>query len=193
MSNLDPLHSESLDSSSNRQIARSQETIQRDRFELLSAYMDGEVTADERRKVEDWLANDPTVQQLHARLLNLRHAFQSMPVPVTDDASVRKTVDAVLAKVDRRPRLSVIWGGIAIAAVAVGAVTTALLNGDRSPIPQIADRSTPSQAVQPSAAPDSASMLVALDKPLVSLPKTPVANPADSTQDNLPSDTGNVR
>jgi hypothetical protein len=37
-----------------------------DRFELLSAYIDGEVTAAERKQVEEWLATDPTVQQLHA-------------------------------------------------------------------------------------------------------------------------------
>jgi hypothetical protein len=42
--------------------------VKRDRFELLSAYLDGEVTATERKQVEEWLANDASVQCLYARL-----------------------------------------------------------------------------------------------------------------------------
>ena len=38
--------------------------MKRDGYELLSAYLDGEVTAAERKQVEEWLANDPTVQSL---------------------------------------------------------------------------------------------------------------------------------
>lgn len=34
---------------------------QRDRFELLDAYHDGEVTAAEQRQIEQWLATDPEV------------------------------------------------------------------------------------------------------------------------------------
>lgn len=33
--------------------------LHRDRFELLSAYIDHEVTADERRQVEAWINEDP--------------------------------------------------------------------------------------------------------------------------------------
>uniref|UniRef100_A0ACD5GTL5 Anti-sigma factor family protein n=1 Tax=Desertifilum tharense IPPAS B-1220 TaxID=1781255 RepID=A0ACD5GTL5_9CYAN len=33
--------------------------LKRDRFELLSAYLDGEVTASERQQVENWLDTDP--------------------------------------------------------------------------------------------------------------------------------------
>jgi anti-sigma factor RsiW len=39
----------------------------RDRFELLSAYLDGELTATERRQIEDWLKTAPEVQRLYAR------------------------------------------------------------------------------------------------------------------------------
>jgi anti-sigma factor RsiW len=34
-----------------------------ERFELLSAYLDGEVTASERKQVEAWLATDRAFQQ----------------------------------------------------------------------------------------------------------------------------------
>lgn len=173
------------------QPSRSPDVMQRDRFELLSAYLDGEVSADERRQVEHWLAHDPTVQQLHARLLKLRTSFQSMPVPVSDERAVQQTVDAVLSRVDRRPRLSLIWGGIAIAAVAVGAITSALL-GENSPLPQLAQTNqNEAQTAQPDA--NSEPLLVALDKPLVSIPKTPVA-PATEPVPSIPVESSdNIR
>lgn len=166
---------------------RALDVMHRDRFELLSAYMDGEVTADERRQVEEWLTNDPTVQRLHERLLKLRQSFQTMPVPASDERSVERTVDSVLARVDRRPRPAVLWGGIAIAAVVIGAVSSVFL-GDRSPVPQLAQ--VPQESPQ-QVAPDSTSepLLVALDKPLISIPATSSSpqggdnpiNPSNST------------
>lgn len=161
------------------QPSRSPDVLQRDRFELLSAYMDGEVSADERRQVEDWLANDPTVQQLHARLLKLRQAFQAMPVPTSNDKTVQHTVDAVLARVDRRPRLSVIWGGIAVAAVAVGALTSALI-GESPFKPQLAQKPDQPTNVQSPVATEEP-LLIALDKPLVSISETPSETPKQST------------
>lgn len=149
---------------------RALDVMHRDRFELLSAYMDGEVTADERRQVEEWLANDPTVQRLHERLLKLRQSFQAMPVPISDERSVARTVDSVLARVDRRPRPAILWGGIAIAAVVVGAVSSVFL-GEHAPVPQLAQapkESTQQPANEATAEP----LLVALDKPLISIPTT---------------------
>lgn len=188
--NFEPLSS----AANSEQASRLPDVMQRDRFEMVSAYLDGEVSADERRQVEEWLETDPTVQRLHTRLLRLRQAFQSMPIPTSDEQTVQQTVDAVLARVDRRPRLSVIWGGIAIAAVAVGAVTSMLVGGDRSFVPQFAKESN-SENVQPSVAnSESEPLLVALDKPLVSLPKTPVAGENQAPQNQVPLETNdNVR
>jgi anti-sigma factor RsiW len=148
--------------------------IQRDRFELLSAYLDGEVTAVERKQVEEWLAHDPTVQQLHSRLLKLRQAFQTMPVPQSE-RSVEETVDGVFSRVERRPKLTLIWGGAAIAALFMAALGTAFL-GEHTPTPQIA-RST-DQLQAPRADSSDEPVLVALDRPLVAIPKAPVAEPA---------------
>ncbi|MEX0269988.1 anti-sigma factor [Leptolyngbyaceae cyanobacterium UHCC 1019] len=169
--------------------ARSLDAVQRDRFEMLSAYMDGEVTADERRTVEEWLANDPTVQKLHTRLLRLRQTFQAMPVPSTDEKAVQQTVDAVLARIDRRPRFSVIWGGVALAAVAVGAISTSLM-GDRSPFFQMAQSSRDPAQTQTAAKPEP--LLIALDEPLIAISKTPVAAQAESVSpSSLSRDSNN--
>jgi anti-sigma factor RsiW len=148
----------------------------RDRFELLSAYLDGEVTASERKQVEEWLATDASIQQLHTRLLNLRQAFRSIPVPAPVQ-SVEKTVDQVLAKVDRRPRFRpVLWGGAALAAAFMGAVT--LFNVREPQMAQVKP-AQPSVATQsPSVAePD---MMVALDRPVVKM----ATNPAPTRQRN---------
>ncbi len=44
----------------------------RDRFELLNAYLDGEVTAAQRQQIDNWLTTDSQVQCLYARALKLR-------------------------------------------------------------------------------------------------------------------------
>jgi anti-sigma factor RsiW len=149
--------------------------IQRDRFELLSAYLDGEVTAAERKLVEEWLANDVTVQRLHSRLLKLRHGLQSMPVPTAPHAT-EQTVDAVLARLERKPKLSLIWGGAAIAALFVGALVSNILSGGQAPVPQIA-KGSQQPAIETPQTNVNEVLLVALDKPLVDIPKAPVAVP----------------
>jgi anti-sigma factor RsiW len=188
--NFDPHNSKKMPSSSadSNSSARSLDAVQRDRFEMLSAYMDGEVTADERRTVEEWLTNDPTVQKLHARLLKLRQTFQAMPVPTASEKAVQQTVDAVLARVDRRPRFSAIWGGIALAAVAIGAISTNLM-GDRSFF-QMAQSSRDPVQTQPAVKPEP--LLIALDQPLIAISKTPVAAQADSGSPSpLPQNSNN--
>ncbi len=148
------------------------ETLLRDRFELLSAYVDGEVSAAERRQVEEWLSNDPTVQQLHSRLMRLHQAFETMPAPVATQ-SHQEIANAVFERVEQRARRRWFLGGLAaLAAVAVAAVSV-LLPGEQSPIPQLANESTKEVPVKPGNG--SEPLLIALDKPLVDIPKSPVA------------------
>jgi hypothetical protein len=59
------------------------DVTKRDRFELLSAYLDGEVTPVEGRLVATWLSEDPETQCLYRRLLALRQAMRTMPVEPT--------------------------------------------------------------------------------------------------------------
>lgn len=148
-----------------------QELVQRDRFELLSAYLDGEVTATERRQVEEWLTADPSIQRLYSRLLKLRQGFQSLPVP-TPQQSVQQTVEKVLERVERRPRLQLLWGGAAIAAAAAVALLTGVPLG-RGPVPQFAER----PQSEPTTAINSEALLIALDQPLVPIPKAAESNP----------------
>lgn len=150
--------------------------VKRDRFELLSAYLDGEVTAAERRQVEEWLAKDASVQRLYARLLKLRQSVQTLPVPAAKQ-SPETTFQQVWARLRRRSQLTWMFGGVAIAACALGAVTS-LLPGSESRTLQLAQQPQiePKPATTTPVVPVSP-LMVALNNPVIEIPKTAVASP----------------
>lgn len=145
----------------------------RDRFELLSAYLDGEVTADEKRQVEALLATDPAMQRLHARLLKLRHSFRMMPVPLPEQP-VEETVQQVFARIERKPRRIVVWGGMAIAALFVGVLAGVAPRTDF--IPSIAHAPQSEESVP------SQGLMIALDRPVIEIPKAAVSIPNPSVE-----------
>lgn len=142
----------------------------RDRFELLSAYLDGEVTAAERRQVEGWLANDADVQCLHARLLKLRQGMRSIPVPASNQP-VEQTVTQVFSRLDRRPRKALAWGG-AIAALFMGAIVSG------QPGLQSASDLAQSPAASSNPNVSSVALMIPLDRPVIEIPKAAVSTPA---------------
>jgi len=172
--------------------------LQRDRFELLSAYLDGEVTAAERKQVEEWLATDPVIKRLYTRLLELRQGLQSMPVPAASQ-SVEQTVDAVFKRVNRRPKQILLWGGAAVAALFVGAVS-GFLPGSNAFRPQFARSPVEGAgATQNAQVPSSAqsvnsdALMIALDQPVVEIPKAPVSMPAGAIGDIHNDSNANIR
>lgn len=134
-------------------------TMMRDRFELLSAYLDGEVTAAERRQVDEWLANDPATKRLYSRLLGMQQSFQSMPVPQSEQ-SAQELAAKVLQRVERQPKRMVVWGGCAIAAL-FAAIVCGVAGGRQLFAPQFAQSA-------------SDDLIVALNEPLVE-----IVNPND--------------
>ena len=87
-----------------------------ERFELLSAYLDGEVTAEERYQVQEWLDNDPKLKQTYLKLLRLQQSIPQIPTPSpsisTDQLSAR--VFQQIKRENRMLRLW-IWGGVVTA------------------------------------------------------------------------------
>jgi hypothetical protein len=140
----------------------------RDRFELLSAYLDGEVTATERRQVEAWLKTDPRTQQLYARLLRLRQGLRTMPVPASEQP-VEQVVQQVSAKLHRAPK-RLVWGGLAFAALIVGSVVATLPREFGSP--QMANAPLDSEQAIP-----QDGLMIALDRPVIEIPKAAVSSP----------------
>jgi anti-sigma factor RsiW len=145
----------------------------RSQFELLSAYLDGEVTQAERRQVQHWLESDAKFQKLYARLVKLRRTMRSLPVP-TGLVPIEETIEQVFIKLNRtRWRRLGIAGGTAIAAMALAGLGS--IFSQHSPAPQLAQ--SPPEA-----------LMVALNKPPIEIPK-----PAIGGQKSILSPTETLR
>ena len=156
--------------------------MQRDRFELLSAYIDHEVTADERRQVEAWIADDASFATMHRRMVKLQRGFQGLPTPAPAE-HVDITIAQVLKVVDRpRPSWKVFAGVGSVAAAAVAAI--AILPGLLLPTPsgQLASRpgaptaNTINSDQGELPMPRALTVAVSLDQPVFVTPKKAVAD-----------------
>lgn len=156
------------------ELTGAMDMVKRDRFELLSAYLDGEVTAAESRQVEEWLANDASVQRLYNRLLKLRQGLRTFPVPAAQE-SPEVTAQQVFKRMRRRSRPIWAIGGVSVAALVVGAVSTLLSGGGFRP--QLAQQ--PVDAPQSMSMPmvSHSSLSVALNSPVIEIPKAAVVSP----------------
>jgi len=142
--------------------------VKRDRFELLSAYLDGEVTAAERRQVEEWLANEPSVQSLHKRLLSLRQGLRNLSVPQSQ-TSIEETVDSVMTRLRRRTRKVWMFGGATVAACVIGSLAS-LIPSNEPGMLRFANKSL--EETQQASSEEVASLpMVTLNQPLVRIPK----------------------
>jgi anti-sigma factor RsiW len=110
-------------------------------FVLLSCYLDGEVTPEERQEAERLLATDAQAQAIYERLSCVSSGLQLMPTPPSHDAP-EAVVDGVFARMRQRRRQRLAWGGTAIAALFVAAVSGVQLNFEATS-PQIAQSPAP--------------------------------------------------
>jgi hypothetical protein len=154
------------------------DNLKRDRFELISAYLDGEVTAEERRQVEDWLQHDDQVQGLYQRLMALRHHMKAMPAPPCTQPTEQLAQD-VIGRVHRQSQVSWIWGGAAVAALLLAVVSDwgALRPAAIAPV---ADQSEADQVIPVAdgnfledSTVNSDALMIALDQPIFEIPKAP--------------------
>ncbi|NEQ74114.1 MAG: transcriptional regulator [Okeania sp. SIO2C9] len=129
--------------------------MEQERFELVSAYLDGEVTPSQRREVELLLARDPVAKHLYQRLLQLHSEFQRMPIDIKVQP-VDITVDQVFDKIDRRSKRKFVLGGTAIAALCI-AFISGIISNSRTNILQLAEHSN-SETVQ-----------IALNEPVIEI------------------------
>ncbi|AFZ47467.1 hypothetical protein Cyast_1505 [Cyanobacterium stanieri PCC 7202] len=129
-------------------------------FELLSAYLDGEVTSAQRKEVQELLAQDPEAQGLYRRLLALRQEINSLPIPKPEYTS-KQVCDGVFSQLDKeeKHKKRLVIGGSAIA-ITVLATIGGLFTGNRNPIWQMAQQNTPEEE----------SLMIALNEPLIDLP-----------------------
>jgi anti-sigma factor RsiW len=152
-------------------------------FELLSAYIDGEATPAERRQVNEWLDHDSEVKNLYLHLLRIRQNLQQMPVPKSTQP-VSETVEKVFWLLDKRryQKMAIVGGG-AIAALCVAALS-GLVPGMPS-VTQLA-KSLDRQ-------PESKQLMIALNRPIVPIPKAAIAVPMNpDEQPSLSTDRPSI-
>ena len=142
-------------------------------FELLSAYLDGEVTSEQREQVQALLNQDPDIQALYQRLLMLREGLQGLPQPAPQRNS-QQLSNAVFAKIDRRKQQKRRWllGGGAIAAVVVTTIG-GIMNQNRLQLAQQDPKSEENSiaSVQETTIAESQEeLIIALNEPIIELP-----------------------
>lgn len=135
-----------------------------DCFELLSAYLDGEVTLEQRRQVQLWLDNDPKVQRLYTRLLRVQEALKHAPPPSVNPSATALS-EQVFAKLDRQKQGRLYCVGGTMIAACFLATLSSLIFADNSPLSQIAGlfNSKPQSQL---------GLMIALNHPVVDIPET---------------------
>lgn len=165
----------------------SLENTHGDCFELLSAYLDGEVTASERQQVQQWLDTEPQIQQLYTRLLRLQQAIPRTPLPPTA-ISPQQLSEGVFQAVGRqRRRRFALWGGVTAATLVAGLLSH-LLIGNNSLVPKMVTKSSPANKVE------AEPLMIALHQPVLDIPplaaedSTPPSQPASHAESNSEGD-----
>ncbi len=138
---------------------RDLDVTKRDRFELLSAYLDGEVSPEERRLVTVWLDEDPETQCLYQRLLQLRQGFRGLHCESWQVANPCDTAEQVVRKLNHRFRMACMAGMTAAAVVVAGVVSGSLNPIERMGLGTMS-ASTPGDSLE-----------IALDQPPIMIPK----------------------
>jgi anti-sigma factor RsiW len=133
-----------------------------ERFELLSAYLDGEVTPSERQQVEALLAQDAGFALQYRQLQQMQqvhHSFSREIVPISQ--STETLAAGVFGEIDRRRNRKMYWmSGGAIAATLVAAVSG--LGGLFSNDPQLQFAANKANTPAP--------LMLALNDPILSMP-----------------------
>jgi predicted anti-sigma-YlaC factor YlaD len=126
-----------------------------EKFELLSAYLDEEVTSAERKQVELWLQEDASFKAMYTKMRGMHTAIEQMPLPPAA-VPVNQFADEIFAKIDQRRQfklLKMFGGACAAGLVAAGAVLTATFQGSHQQM-QMA------KSVLPTVVPNSLSISV---------------------------------
>jgi len=152
---------------------RDLDVTKRDRFELLSAYLDGEVSPEERRLVTHWLADDPETQCLYQRLLRLRRGFQGLCHEPRQSESSQPAASAVIGRLNQRLKLTCM-AGMTAAAFAVIGVFSGAINYPMSRIGVV-------QSTMP-----GENLEIALDQPPIAIPKPAVLTEVTPMNSTLP-------
>lgn len=143
------------------------EDLPPDCFELLSAYIDGELSLTEKQQVQTWLDEDPEVKAIYTQLMSLQGQMQHSVAPKSEK-SVAEITTEVFQTLDldlrRSRRRKLVWGGSAIAA-SVLAIISGIVPGTNPLGLRMAQTSSPKVNTS------SVMLAVAVNKPAIDIPK----------------------
>ncbi len=99
-----------------------------ERFELLSAYLDGEATTEERYQIQEWLDNDYEFKQTYLKLLRLQQEIPQIPIPIPS-ISADKISQRVFQQINQeKRRLRFLFlGGMTVAAIGIAAISSVFM------------------------------------------------------------------
>lgn len=146
-----------------------------DYFELLSAYLDGELEPSDRTQVQQWLDNDPEIKKAYLKLLKLHHQMQNSALPPSN-ISAEEVATGVFEQLDRTKhyRKGLVWGGGAIAATILAAIA-GLIPGTNLTGLRMAKYPEPTNLSAP------IMLAVAVNKPAINIPKAAQTYPQKGT------------
>jgi predicted anti-sigma-YlaC factor YlaD len=145
-----------------------------DSFELISAYLDGELSPIQRHRVQKWIDQDPQMKAIYSKLLVLQSQIQGLEAP-PHQRTVGEITEQVFQSLDRRRRQRrLLLGGSAIAASCLVAIT-GLISGMMPTSLRLAQSLSSSKIVPEIESneiePNNVMLAVALNKPAINIPK----------------------
>jgi len=136
-----------------------------DNFELISAYLDGELSIAEKTQVQIWIDQDPELKAVYTSMLTLQSQMRNLEVPPNSQSTAEITTK-VFQSLDRRRRQRQLLLGGGAAAASVAAAIMGL-------IPGIGDHSLRmAQSPNITDKPEMVMLAVALNKPAINIPKS---------------------
>lgn len=133
-----------------------------DYFELLSAYIDGELSTVEKAQVQHWLDHDPNIKRLYTQLLALQENMQHSVAPPSNRSVAEITTEVFRSVDDRRRRRKLVWSG------AIAASILATLSGL---IPSLNSQLRTASKQAPLNESSAVMLAVAVNKPAINIPK----------------------
>ncbi len=135
-------------------MSHDEKTPSQERFELLSAYIDNEVSGIEKSQVEKWLKADLSYRTQYQQLLKVKRLLLDLPAPTS--IKTEQLVSRVITKINRRSQRKFAIGG-AIAALVIGTIGTVANTNYRF---QVADDLN-----------NEEQLILAMEEPIVPLPE----------------------
>jgi anti-sigma factor RsiW len=143
------------------------EHLTSDSFELLSAYIDGELSPWEKAQVQKWLDTDPQFQRLYIQLLTLQGQIQHLVTPSSQQSTAEITTGVFQSIRHRHRRRKLIWG--------VSAIAASLMAGISGIIPGFSAVNLSAKlarVISPDRASSQVMLAVAVDQPAIYIPKS---------------------